>query len=454
MSRVSELRAQLEERLDQAIAQAGAEVPGVAVGLVVEGADHVVTRGVTSLDAPVEVDADTLFQVGSTGKTVTAVAVLALRERGLLDLDVPVRNYVPELRLADEQALSSVTARHLLTHTAGHDGDLFEPFGGGDDCLSRFAAGMDALAQLAPVGTWSYSNAGFSLLGRVVERLTGLTYEEAVAELVLRPLGMSHSVFAAADAITHRVAVGHGTDRDGAAHVTRPWALPRTSWPAGGLVSSVTDQLRYARFHLGMVGEKVLPRSVREEMRTPQGPAGGGRAVQIGLSWLLQATPGVIAHGGSANGQESSFVLVPGRDFAITVLTNSSAGARVHVPLVKWALREVAGVVAPRRTPPEPVDRSVASFVAGAYHCRHAVLDITAGESGLQLAYRPTEAALAVFPTSTPAPASPLVLHRDDSVLVTDGPLRGSRGEVVRDDSGQVQWLRLMGRLHTRASGR
>jgi CubicO group peptidase (beta-lactamase class C family) len=439
---VAELSAQIQERL--AAAFDISPVPGVAVGLWAEGREHVVARGVTSTVSPVPVDVDTLFQVGSTGKTVTALALLVLRERGLVDLDVPVRQYVPELALADENALHTVTLRHLLTHTAGHDGDLFESFGGGDDCLSRFAAGMGQLRQLAPVGTWSYSNAGFSLAGRVIETITGTTYEAAVKQLVLDPLGLDSSVFSAADAITRRVAVGH---RD--ARVVTPWALPRTSWPAGGLVSSVRDQLRYARFHLG-TGSPLVPASVLEEMRAPHCAAGGGRAAAVGLSWLLQATPGVIAHGGSANGQESSFVLVPQADFAVTVLTNGAEGSALHVPLVKWALRDVAGVQPARHPRPEAATE-VAALV-GRYSCRHAHLDVSVEQGALQLAFTPTPAATAVFPTTPAVPPFPLAVHVDDTVQVTDGPLRGSRGEFVRVAGGRVFSLRLMGRLHERVS--
>lgn len=454
----ADLAASLEQKVDEALLAAGGEVPGLAVGVWAGGAEHVVVRGVTSVLAPVPVDETTLFQVGSTGKTVTALALLVLRERGLVDLDVPVREYVPELVMADEAAARAISLRHLLTHTGGHDGDLFEAFGGGDDCLSRFAAGMGILDQLAPLGTWSYSNAGFSLAGRVLEVVTGSTYEQAVDDLVLRPLGMHDSVFGAEASITHRVALGHETIA-GQVSVARPWGMPRTSWPAGGLVSSVRDQLRYARFHLGYDGgaggEQVVPGAVLEEMRRPHCAAGGGRAKEVGLSWLLQATPGVVAHGGSSNGQESSFVLVPDADFAITVLTNSSAGASVHVPLVKWALREVAGVAAPRRSPAVDVPREALPALAGTYRCRHAVLEVSPTEHGLALAFTPTSAATAVFPSSRPAHGNRLAVHADDSVQVTDGPLQGSRGEFVRNEAGEVRWLRLMGRLHAldRADG-
>src|SRR3954467_79915 len=111
-----------------------------------------------------------------------AVGVVRVVEAGRLDLDQPVISYVPELRMADDTAAKKLTLRHLLTHTGGHEGDPFDDFGGGTDCLSRLAAGMHVLPQLAPIGTWSYSNAGFSLAGRALETATGLVFEDAIGE--------------------------------------------------------------------------------------------------------------------------------------------------------------------------------------------------------------------------------------------------------------------------------
>jgi CubicO group peptidase (beta-lactamase class C family) len=440
--------ADLARRLDEALPTAG--VPGVALGLWWKGTDHYVVRGVTNVDAPVTVDEDTLFQVGSTGKTYTALAVMRLVERGVLGLDVPVRTYVPELRLADDAVVEQITLRHLLTHTGGQEGDLFDDFGGGDDCLSRFAASMDQLPQLAPLGTWTYSNAGFSLAGRVLECVTGLTYEQAVTQLVLQPLGHTHSVFGADAAITYRVAVGHRAGPDGPT-VTRPWSLSRTVWPAGGLVSSVRDQIAYARFHLGdgtaPDGTRLVSADTLDYMRTPLAAAGGGRASAVGLAWLLQPTPGVIAHGGSANGQESSFVIVPDKDFAITVLTNSSAGARLHAPLVKWALRNLAGVesVKPHVQPGDPAARP--QYV-GRFASLFEELIVGGGTEGLTLSVQPTAAALQHTPDEAGTGPMPFEVFADDRVLVSDGNLRGARGEFLRDDAGVVRWLRMSGRIH------
>lgn len=443
----------LEDVVDAALQ--GHAVPGLAVGVWHAGAEHVITRGVSNAELGLGVDDSTVFQTGSTTKTYTALAILRLVERGTLSLEDAVRTHVPELELADPAVAECVTLRHLLTHTAGHEGDLFDDFGGGDDCLERYCAGMGVLPQLAPLGTFTYSNAGFSVLGRVLERATGMVFEDALAELVLDPLGASSSFLRAEDAITHNVAAGHTIDVEGNAAISRIWALPRTSGPAGGLASSVTDQLAYARFHLGdgrsSRGERLVAQSTLTDMRSPQVVAGGGRAAHIGLAWLLQATPGVIAHGGSANGQESAFVIVPDSAFAITVLTNSSHGAAVHGQIVRWALRTIAQVPSASRTAVPARTDGLGDFV-GSFTAALEGLAVSIADDGLRLDFVPTAVSEEVFPATLPARGLGLTVLEDDSVQVTSGALKGARGEFLRDDSGEVCWLRIFGRLHLRAS--
>ncbi len=225
-------------------------IPGVAVGVHVDGQEYLAGYGVTSIDNPLPVTADTLFQIGSTTKTITATAAMRLVEAGKLQLDAPVRTYLPELRLSDESVAARLTMWHLFTHTGGWVGDYFNDFGGGDDALAGIVASLESLPQLMPLGeTFSYSNSGFYIAGRVIEAITGRTFESAIAELVFDPLGMNMSFFFPGDIMTYRFAVGHNP-RDGNVVVARPWPLPRAAHPAGGIASTVVDQLRYARFHL------------------------------------------------------------------------------------------------------------------------------------------------------------------------------------------------------------
>src|SRR5512143_854964 len=167
-------------------------VPGVAVGILLGGKIHTFGYGVTSVENPLLVTGDTLFQIGSITKTFTGTAVMRLVESGRLELDAPLRKYLPGLRLADEHEAAAVTMQHLLTHTSGWVGDYFEDFGTGTDALARYVASMAALPQLTPPGAfWSYNNANFWVAGRVIEVVTGQPWESAIRQLVIEPLGMS-----------------------------------------------------------------------------------------------------------------------------------------------------------------------------------------------------------------------------------------------------------------------
>src|SRR5215213_3644320 len=110
-------------------------VPGVAVGIYHKGNEFTAGFGVTSLEHPLPVIADTLFQTGSISKTFTGTLLMMLVEQGKVDLDAPVRKYIRDFKVKDKQVSKKVTVRHLLTHMGGWVGDYFNDFGNGDDAL-------------------------------------------------------------------------------------------------------------------------------------------------------------------------------------------------------------------------------------------------------------------------------------------------------------------------------
>lgn len=435
-------QAELGERLAAAAERLG--VPGVAAGVLVDGREEYAFHGVTSLENPLQVDAATLFQVGSTTKTFTATALMRLVEQGRVELDAPVRRYVPELRLRDEGVAERVTVLQLLNHTAGWAGDHFLDTGDGDDALARYVESMAELEQVSQPGVVaSYNNAGLCLAGRVVEHVTGQTYEAALRALVLDPLGMEHSSLVPADVMSRRFAVGH-TDHDGKVGVARPWRLPRASNAAGGLVSTAAEQLRYARFHLGD-GEGLLRRETLELMRRPTfGLTGGALGDEVGISWLLRTAGGVrlVSHGGSTNGQQSAFHMVPERGFAITVLTNSDRGNLLNREILRWALEAYLGVV---DRDPEPLDLTAAELAAyaGEYRsdARVVALAVEGGALVARVRYTPEGLARfrAVFEVSREE-MPPMSLHvlPGDAYVIADGDAKGSRGRFVRRDGAVV----------------
>src|SRR6185436_16345929 len=155
-----------------------------------------------------------------------------------------------ELRLADPDVTKSVTIRHLLTHTSGIDGDIFTDTGRGDDCLEKYVDLLADAAQNHPLGaTWSYCNSGYSLLGRVIEKVTGKTWDQAMRDRLFTPLGLTHTTTLPEEALVFAAAVGH-EERDGKQQPVRVWGLPRSVGPAGLVTSTVSDVLAFARLHL------------------------------------------------------------------------------------------------------------------------------------------------------------------------------------------------------------
>jgi CubicO group peptidase (beta-lactamase class C family) len=430
------------------------QVPGVAVGLIHDGREHLAGFGVTSVENPLPVTADTLFQIGSTTKTVTGTIIMQLVEQGMIDLDAPVRAYVPELHLADKAAEEAVTTRHLLTHRGGWVGDFFRETGSGDDSLARYVAEMAELEQITPVGeTWAYNNAGFGLAGRIIEAVTGRPYEAVAQELVLDPLGMTNSFFFPADVISRRFAVGHRVDEALGPVVERPWALARSAHAVGGLCSSARDQLRYARFHLGdgttADGRRLLSPQTMAAMQSPQCPANLGR--RMGLSWILKdyGDTRAVLHGGATNGQLSAFLMVPGRGFVITVLTNAEEGAMLHDAVVVWALGHYLDMREPEMSYLDLTAEEMTAYT-GTYEAQLSDLRLYIEDGRMMVQMTPKGG----FPDkdSPPSPTPPpsrLAFYEADRVIALDPPLINMKAEFLRGGDGGIVWLRTS-RLHRR----
>jgi CubicO group peptidase (beta-lactamase class C family) len=455
-----------EQDLRSAVTQAAAElaVPGVAVGVYHQGTEHYAFHGVTSAENPLPVDTGTLFQFGSTGKTYTATAIMRLVDRGEVDLDAPVRRYVPELVLKDEATAERVTVLQLLNHTAGWSGDLLDNTGTGDDALAKYVARMARLEQVTPLGTTvSYNNASLSLAGRLIELVTGKTFEHAMKELVLKPLGLAHSFFFPNDVMTRRFVVGHNQQPDGTITVARPWALPRGSNPAGGITSDAGDLIRWARFHLGdgraADGTRVLPAELLRSMQQPTAQSPGNAVGDaVGISWWLRDAGGVrvVAHGGNTLGQDSSFDMVPERDFAVITLANCSPnGSQLNERIRRWAFETYIGVT---ERDPEPVSMSTAELLAyaGHYETIASTAEITAADGSLMVAIeiRPEVRAELTADSETDPDLPPfsigLLEGAGDRYIVSDGPAKGMKGYFARSETGEVTGIHLGGRLATR----
>ncbi|QUH04385.1 beta-lactamase family protein [Saccharopolyspora erythraea] len=436
-------------------------IPGVAAGVWADGREIHASHGVTSVDNPRPVDGNTLFHLASVTKTFTATALMRLAVEGMVDLEAPVCRYIPELRLSDERAAAKITVLNLLNHTSGLDWNVIDA---GDEAgsLAGFVAEMADLPMIAEPGERaSYSQAGYNLAGLVVEKVTGLPFEKAIAALVLEPVGLSNTFFDLDDVVVRSFAVGHNRGDDGELRFARPWkawrAGARGNDPGGGIVSSVSDLLRWARFHLG-TGDGVLPAEALHRMREQTvalraSSLGDG----IGICWFLRDAGGVrtIGHGGSGNGQFAELLIAPERDFAVVSLSNAGPdGHPCNRAVVRWALEHYLGVI-DRDPQPVPHDDTRAREVAGRYENDAMYLDIATDGSRLTLGVgiRPAIrlASDVEMPPDYPPAAAGFLPGDGDEYVVTEGGLQGERGYFTRDDDGAVVGVDLGGRLFSRA---
>jgi CubicO group peptidase (beta-lactamase class C family) len=431
--------------LSQVIREAAARfnVPGIAVAVISGNDELTATTGVTSVENPLPVDADTLFKVASITKPITGTVLMKLAELGRFDFDAPLRYYLPDLRLADEDVAAHVTMRHVVTHRVG----LFsrtKDFGRGDDALARWAAHLADFPQRARLGELFCYSGDFQLTGRVIEVLTGKTYEAAMNELVLEPLGMTRSCFFATDAVTYRVAAGHDV-KDGRPQVARPWLEMRTGHPSGGLLSSTNDLIRFMRLHLGSQGAERTGRLLSDEsiafMASALSPDG-----THGVTWWRHEVNGlpVIEHCGGYPGFLAQLVLVPSRNFGIAVLSNiTRTGYQHRVPeintvsgeIVAWAFGAYLDLHVPADTPRTLAAGELAAY-AGRYEGELGEVDLSVHDGGL----------LATEHRSDPRATAPdpyrLAFYEVDKVFRLDGPGKDTRGQFVRDARGDAVWFR------------
>jgi len=308
--------------------------------------------GYQNLDAKRAVDAETIFHWASITKTMTGVAILQLRDRGLLSLDDPAIKYVPELRLAHNPYgdMSQVTIRQLMSHSAGFRAPTW-PWGGEQAWHPFEPTRWEQVVAMLPYtellfkpGTkYSYSNPGVIFLGRIIQWLSGDDYEVYVTKNIFMPLGMTRSFF---DRAPYHLA-GHRSHSyirtDGHLEEQRFDFDTGITVSNGGLNAPLDDMAKYLEFLIGAgdassrrTYDGILKRASLDEMFTPQiratdGEGGSGDDVQAGLSSFVERHLGVelVGHSGDQNGFISHlYIHRPSRSGYIVSFNTNAVSAR------------------------------------------------------------------------------------------------------------------------------
>jgi len=420
-------------------------IPGVAFGIVKNGAVTMRGFGVTNIDDPQPITPETVFALASISKTVTTTAMMRLVEQGKVDLEAPVQKYLPDFKLGDEAASKSVAVWHLLTHTPGWEGQLSSE-DRGTQTLATFVESLKDIPQLARPGeVWSYNNAGFVVAGRVIEVVTGQTIHQAFRSLVFDPIGLTRAFTRTEDFVTYRFSVAH-RGMPGQVLVSRPLARS-VSIAAGGVSMSLSDVLAYGRFHLsdgtGKDGKTVLSRASLQKMQTPR-LRKHGTDEDMGLGWHLRKVGGVLtaAHGGTL-GHCLLLELVPERNLVLAILTNHSDGWRLIQDVERTALKTLEGV-----------------SLDPAQAIGHRGVNETMPDAPI-MAKQPDPAPyLGVYkrpPSGMNTVSlrdgqlmvdnSAIAFYAADRAVVTSGTQRGNPVEFIRDSGGVIRWVRVVGRI-------
>jgi hypothetical protein len=304
------------------------------------------------------------------------------------------------------------------------------------------------LPQIQPLGTiWSYNNTGFNVASRLVEIVTGKAYEQAAEEMLFDPLGLKMSFFYPSDLLfTHRFVVGHQKIKK--IQVARPWAIGRAGNGVGGVVSTVHDLLKYARFHMSNGKKNVISGKSLKAMRVPQVDA-GPRGL-MGITWFIRKVGDInmYAHGGATNGQQAYFFFIPKEDFALAILTNSDDGGILNTEITNYALELYFGAKPKLPKPIEKPAKELGEYV-GRYQIGTECFDLKA--KGNYLIYHHIPLGGFPRPDTPPGPAMPPMrfsFYEKDKVIGLDEPYKDALGDFMRDEKSKLQFFRIGGRAH------
>jgi CubicO group peptidase (beta-lactamase class C family) len=328
---------ELECVLQKIIARWG--VPGMGVGIVEDGEMvYAGGFGVQSLETGAPVTPDSIFCIASITKCFVAAAVMQLVEQGKLQLDAPLVHYLPDFEL-DDPRCQQITLRQMLCHTSGmpdmdeaeYDVLVANPEYD-EGAPERYVRALSSRKMIgAPGERFAYSNIAYNVLGYLISKITGQTFEDYMQEHVLRPAGMPESTLFYPDALSHRLAVPHLRAPEMIVNPVYPYH--RADAPASFLHASVVEMCHWAMACLqrGVYrGQRILTPASFEQMWSPVAPRGDPPfREEMGLGWTMGRFEGArtVGHGGGGFGWTCFLALLPEQNSAVVVLSNDESSA-------------------------------------------------------------------------------------------------------------------------------
>jgi CubicO group peptidase (beta-lactamase class C family) len=422
-------------------------IPGATLGISLGGETTERAYGIANLDTRQPVLTESIFRLASISKPFTATLAMTLVDEGLLDLDLPIAAYLPAIALRDSAARATLTMRHLLSHTGGFDCEFptdVQQFGSNDDALGALIEHYDELRQWTQPGEMlSYCNTGFWLAGAVISAIAGVPFEQAMRERVFAPLGLERSCYAADEAIVHPIALGHmPTSPEGTEHsLVRSFAYPRVRRPSGGVIANARDVLRFANAHMGIGEQSVLSDESRLSMQQPQTRLRQTTPDCWGIGWEIIDHPQgkIIGHGGSFGGYQTHLAIVPERQFAFVVLTNSARGSSAFPAIKRYLLEVFAGI---ELGLPQTIElpRERLDQLAGHFENGNTSVDISVEDGRLKLV---AAVQSEITGARQPLPAVYYSPIDERELVALDGASEGSRIEFFDWNGAPAQLARV-----------
>lgn len=310
------------------------EVPGIAIAIV-KNKEVVYAKGFGHRDVEKQlpVTADTIFAIGSSSKAFTTFVLGTLVDEGKVEWDKPVRNYIPWFKLYDPSTTERLSVRDLVTHRSGlprHDLTWYNNLDASRESFVRKLAYLEPSADLRE--KWQYNNLMYMTAGYLTEVITGKTWEDAVRDRVLNPLGMKRSNFSVGDSQKDSDFAQPYGKRDGKIEKL-PFRPITNGGPAGSINSSVNEMARWviANLNGGKYGDKKIAEAATvEDMRRPYMTTGASSEFpeivggEYALGWFVDTYRGHrrVEHGGNIDGFSANVTLFPKDGVGVVVLTN------------------------------------------------------------------------------------------------------------------------------------
>ena len=300
--------------------------PGISVGITYKGRLlYAKGFGLADLKKKIKTDDKTLYRIASHSKMFTAVSVLQLVEAGKLRLDDKVADYIPWFKAKTAKSDAKyITIRQLLSHTAGifRDGDTpqWETGDFPKDLKKSFSPKSLVIENLTD---FKYTNYGYSLLGPVIEKVSGLTYTDYVRAHILKPLGMNDTYVDYQPGILH-IAIGYGAVIPDVKREIFGQYFTNAYAPATGFISNLADMSKFmAAISPTASSSRILHKESRKEMSRPHGKTGENDEYGLGLDIEYSDGSKTIGHGGGFNGFLTRTILDMKTDIGVMVYANS-----------------------------------------------------------------------------------------------------------------------------------